>query len=401
MKKVNAGALQYVIFISIIIMLMIMLLLQFFSHQTNLQKKNFIYRESYIQLQNTILEYIKSPQDNILKTSYGLDGNIRFSTISYGIYKVLKAESEFNNMIHTQYALLGGGGEINNAVYLKENLQPLYISGNAKVIGNVKLPKNGVKAGFVNGNYYNSHNLIYGGIGFSNKLLPSILNKSTFYNIFKDLPNSEYLNINTIANHTNSFSNEAQHIKTLKELTLKGITLSGNIIIKSTQRIIIEKTAHLNDVILIAPEIEVKEGTKGNFQMFSTKSISIAKNCELNYPSALVLLDESSESKIKIDKNVKFKGVILYSTKKNKSNHKINVHIPVETKIFGEVYCEGNLQLEGTVCGSVTTESFIYKDFSSTHINMLYNGKINNLDLPQEYAGFVYGDTYKVAKWLY
>src|SRR5690606_27051553 len=74
-------------------------------------------------------------------------------------------------------------------------------------------------------------------------------------------------------------------------IDLRKVRLSGNIIIRSDTRITVYRDADLHDVILAAPEIEIKTGVNGNFQAIADNRIIVGDSCRLDYPSALVLLE--------------------------------------------------------------------------------------------------------------
>ena len=187
--------------------------------------------------------------------------------------------------------------------------------------------------------------------------------------------------------------------------------MAGNIIVYSKKSIYVEKSSRLEDIILIAPEIEIESDFEGNFQVFATKKIKIQKKCKLNYPSALVLIDKDEikhnskeDNGIFIDENSDIRGMILYEneSKINRSNFKPQVVISENTNLIGEVYCNQNLELLGSVYGSVFANNFITKQFGSVYVNHIYNGVINSNELPNQYCGLPIGDNkLKIAKWLY
>ena len=47
-----------------------------------------------------------------------------------------------------------------------------------------------------------------------------------------------------------------------------------------------------------------------------------------------------------------------------------------QSTVVGEIYCDKNFELSGTVKGSVLTKGFIANQFGSVYKNHIYNGKI-------------------------
>ena len=169
----------------------------------------------------------------------------------------------------------------------------------------------------------------------------------------------------------------------------------------------------MKDVILIAPEIEIQNNVKGNFQAIASKNIVLGEHVELNYPSALLVNKEQSlqtnevdvfneRSGIIVNNNSTIKGMIVYLSSSEKNNYNAQIELKEKATLIGEVYCNQNLELKGTVHGSVFTNNFIAKQSGSIYQNHIYNGSIIASELPQEYVGVLFESSKKgVAKWLY
>ena len=196
------------------------------------------------------------------------------------------------------------------------------------------------------------------------------------------------------------------------ELNLFNVKFIGNIIIQSKIKIKVSASTVLKDVILIAPEIEIEATTKGVFQAIATENITVGKNCELKYPSALVILAEDSieendsqENKkqhIFIDENTIVKGMVCYFQDTTNNKFEPQIILTENTTIEGFVYCEQQLELLGNVYGSMYTSGFITKQFGSVYQNHIYNGTISSTKLLNEYVGFPFENLEsKVVKWLY
>ena len=192
------------------------------------------------------------------------------------------------------------------------------------------------------------------------------------------------------------------------EIVLSDISVIGHIIIQSKTKISIDASAQLTDVILIAPKIEIKSNVKGAFQAFATENISVAAHVTLGYPSALVLhrdyvKDESSNEKmIYVAGHSVIKGNVLILGKTLTNNYETQAKIMSNAVIKGTVYCEHNLELRGTVYGTVYTNNFIIKEAGSIYQNHLYNAKISSDDLESEFVSLPMEQSKQgIAKWLY
>jgi len=185
-------------------------------------------------------------------------------------------------------------------------------------------------------------------------------------------------------------------------------------VVQASDKIIVDASAQLQDVLLLAPKIEIKNNVKGTFQAFANTSITVGKNCTLNYPSALVVnkrvvqqqtnTNNRTPPSIAINSNTTIKGIVLYLDKNEKQQFNPQVKIESGVHIIGELYCAKNLEHKGIVIGGITTSNFIAMENGSIYQNHLYNGRINSNELSRKYAGLLLENkvrTKAISKWLY
>ena len=73
-----------------------------------------------------------------------------------------------------------------------------------------------------------------------------------------------------------------------------------------------------------------------------------------------------------------------------------------DAKIKGQVYCNGNFEIKGTVSGSVYTKQFVANQSGSIFMNHIYNATIENQNIPMMYGGILLEQEPKtVLQWLY
>ena len=421
-KKIKAGALQYVLVISVIIAIIIFAFISLVYLQQRMSIKHQFTKDAINNVQMGF-DYLKQK-----KVAYNLEISINFSDNEnsnitlikkhWGIFDVVIVKSKVKNEFFQKVGLLGLQNPKRDALYLKDNNNALVLVGKTKISGNVSLPKQGVKSGNISGESYYGNQLIYG-------------NRKSSTNVFPNIQNIEYLKDLYTNNNTDdvdnfeieyglklhqSFTEKTLVYEDLNTIILENTSLSGNIIISSKTAIIVKSSAILEDIILIAPKIRIEENTKGTFQALAKKTIDIASNCTLNYPTALILLEDENinpqqnfnqnktlneEIPIHVSKNSEIRGMVVYYSKDKTSNYKTQMQIDEKSMIKGEVYCSKNLELQGTIFGTVYTNNFIVKKSGRIYINHLYNGVINTKELPIEYAGIqIDKESNSVAKWV-
>jgi len=303
-------------------------------------------------------------------------------------------------------------------LYLVNKNSPLVVVGASRLEGNSYLPKQGIKAGNISGNYYHGSRLYYGRTKESKETLPEL--DPQWISYIDRLKQGTYLEENQIVplekEITNSFHDTPKIIYNREPIILREEKITGNVIIQSATKITVTSASQITDAILIAPIIKVQNDVKGRFQSIATKKIDIGKRCHLSYPSSITLFDTQHGSAILqnntaqqkmidfiIDQNTRIEGSVVYLKKKQEAQNRIKTNLKIEsnTEIIGEIYCQGNIEFLGTVKGSLYTRQFIANQSGSVYLNHLYNGKILLNPIPN-YAGLPFKNLKKnIATWLY
>ncbi|MFA5297539.1 MAG: hypothetical protein WC389_04950 [Lutibacter sp.] len=425
-KKVSAGALQYTLFIAVLIVLLISAFLTLSFLQNQFKIKGNLQIQS---IQNADLGFnfigeneIPYEEDKTVVLSTDLESQFVLTKKHWGIFDLVDVQSSVKNVTFHKTGLVGGFQSEKPALYLKDNNNALVLVGNTEIQGAVFLPKNGVKRGNIAGHSYYGNQLIYGTETLSDKKLPEIKNRIYVEQLSKgtiDLEDAIFIALYDGLKIINSFNKPTQIYKLQGIINLHDIQLIGNIIIQSDMSINIDKTALLSDVLLIAPNITVMDGVTGNFQAIASKNITVGSNCNLIYPSVLVLEEEKEEEKeeeienlgnikkeeavqLLINSNTSITGVVAFLSNSKTSGYLPQIILEEGAKVIGEVYCDKNFELKGTVLGSVYTNGFISRQYGSIYQNHIYNGSILQSKLPQQYVGLsIENSIPKVSKWLY
>ncbi|WP_323787690.1 hypothetical protein [Psychroserpens sp.] len=421
--KLKAGALQLTLCIVVVIAFLLMAFMLFIHTHNRFSTQNDFIIEGIknsnkgidyallndLKLNDTIRIELKNDEFKSLKV------NREF----WGLYERVTSVSKIKNNVIKKTGIIGGVQKETNriALYLQDNNQPLVVVGDTEIKGLSYLPKKGVKSGSVSGHNYYGNQLIYGDIKTSS-YLPSLHSNVT--NQIRNLSSQylsgnleQFLDILSGNTYQNSFFEPVQFVFSNNEIKLSSIHLIGNIIIQSKTKIIIQNSSALKDVILIAPEIEIQDGTSGHFQAFASQNIVVGTDVILDYPTTLVLNEKDSpihqtndsgikKSKVLLKSGSRIKGSIIYLGEPRSNNYESQIEIEQNATVFGEVYCNQNIDLKGTVIGSVYTNNFISKQSGSIFQNHIYNGTISINELPKEFVGIQLLNSKKgIAKWLY
>lgn len=423
--KLKSRALQFAVFVAVVIALLLgglMLYAYTFGYMKE-QSKGVI---ENIQLADEGINYLlntlefNSKDTLMINLTDKENQSVKVHLSQWGIFQKAVALTQFRKKKFVKTAILGSliDAETAPTLFLQNTYNPLTVVGNTSIRGNAFLPEAGVKSGYIAGNSYYGSQLIYGTAKKSTDVLPAldadILKGIIFYlKDYKPANQEDYISIDNARKTIHSFKEKTKSVYKKEAIILENQYISGNIIIKSDTLIQIKKTAVLKDLILIAPIIEIEEETKGNFQAIASKKIVVGKNCDLRFPSALVVYQDtkeqlptysgnSTEIPIFIDTETSVKGSVCYYQTKEETDFSTQIKIEEQVRIKGQVYCKGNLELKGTVSGAVYTRQFVANQAGSIFVNHLYNAVIENENIPKLYGGLVFEKEPKtVLKWLY
>lgn len=421
-NKVYSGALQFTIFIGVIIALLLagLVMLQnthtYFIEQSKATVEN-------IQLANSGINYLLNEKKATLDTLTineltNENQKVEVHLSNWGIFEKGIVKTTHRKKIFYKSAFLGT--KIRSierpSLYLQDNYKPLVVVGKTLLKGLVYIPSQGINPGYIAGESFFGNQLVEGVIKNSTKKLPELNAKyKELGEIFEnntEISQENYLSPDNTIKIINSFLKPTKIMYQKGIIELDGTSITGNIIIKSDELVKIKMTAVLKDVIIIAPIVEIEDDVVGTFQVIANKKITVGKNCKLNYPSALVLIQEKEsianlnsnplDYHIQVEKNTQILGTICYLKSIKENDFKTQITLSEEAIVKGEIYCQGNLELKGKVVGSVYTEQFIVNAAGSIFINHLYNGQIVNDDFPESFSGLLFKDNLKsVAKWMY
>lgn len=293
----------------------------------------------------------------------------------WGAYCIASCRAFNGSVSTTRHFLFGNRVNRDTTLELIDNRNPLVLVGSSKLKGWVKLPQAGIKYGTIKSNYYTGERLNANDITYSRTELDLDLGKSSYWSM-----EQEYTETAELENSTNSFSNNL-NLLTLTKGQIISTTTKGYSVIRSETSIIVDNQAQLYNVILEAPFVKIKSGFKGKAQIIAD-SIVIESNCTLLFPSALIC-KSAKQGHITIGKNSAIGGSIVALGSNDKKLP--IVKIDKGTEVYGEVLCNGYLDLSGEVYGKVITNAFLHSERGGTYINYLVDSKILPLNIQEAY----------------
>lgn len=384
-----------------------------------------IYQQNYVIYRNLLknklernalsgISYLlaseESSQSQILDLFENGTDSVKLTKQPWGLYDLLTSEAYSGKVNACQIALVGSTLDtlIGTALYLADEDRPLYLAEATTIVGTCYLPSAGIKK--VTFNQGQEPPSIKGVVKKSQSQLP-LLNTILFRvvsilqydstNSFSSNSQNKFI-FNEQKKLTRSFRNAPVFIKNDDLVLLNDVALSGKIIIFSNTGIKVSRTAHLKDLILIAPFVELAEQFEGNLQIFARDSIVVGRNSNLNYPSVICVYNNKKGGVIRVEDNTRIMGEIIMSGENiSGSSHQLVINKGSLTQ--GLVYVNGVVEHNGRIVGGLFCKRLLHRSATAVYDNYLRSADINAKELPRSFlvslAFFPWGRKENV-KWL-
>lgn len=417
----KAGALYYAILISFLVALLsgfLMLNVWYHHYHTLLLLQDMRLEQNVksslvLALEKPDLLSMDQPKTIDLFDNEGED-EVQLTRKQWGGYVLIKSQATWKNIHHSKIELCGSDifTEEPIALYLADKERYLSVSGKTLLKGNCYLPKLGIRRAYIEGMSFMGDELVQGKMEVSKSNLPEIesffMSHNLEYFTKSNFSADSMLSIVRLLKSDslqNSFYNKTVVFYSDQWLQISNKNLTGNIKIISSKGITLGNNYQFRDVIVYAPKIEVSSGFKGSVQLFVRDSLLIRENAHLEYPSMIAMIETTIKKPlIEIEKGSTIGGDIVLLNAKNNADNQAECRLNEGCEIEGRVYCDGKLQMTGTVKGSVYCNGFILSTPSSLYENHLLNATIDFSALSKYYAGslfFKVPDRFKAIKWVY
>ncbi len=405
--RLQGSVLSYALFVSLIITIIIssIILYAYFNHiyrsNYRIQQRLFSNAESGLAVLMTDSLIAKYDEPKKISLFGGNQDSVLLIKELWGLYDKLYCSAKYKRFRKEVIVLADSyyKDEYIPTLYLANHNKPLCVCGQTLIKGNCLLPIAGVKSGYVEGRHFERKKLIEGKSGFSGNKLPE--NRRKFeLNDFKRIKEKYLDSGSTILLHynelqkdtlSNSFLDSTILIYDQESLDLKNFSSSGNIIIMTEKDLIIRNSCNFNNILCYAKNIFIEDNFRGQLQCIASDTLICGQNCLFSYPSNLVVSNRDStilkKGFLKIGRNTKIEGAVVLNTHWKHQQYKPEIHISPLCEIKGQLYCNGAIQLEGNVFGTVFTNMFILRKPSALYNNHLLDIELNIEKLDHYFVG--------------
>ncbi|MCF8715543.1 hypothetical protein JM658_11975 [Joostella atrarenae] len=315
---------------------------------------------------------------------------------TWGVYNMLKVMTFSGKDTVYKIDLLGRKMDSVTALYMPDKGEPLHMVGEAKIIGDVSLPKAGIKPGYVKSQAFKAANYLHGKRSISS----SQPIKIAMGMLTNELTDFDEVAWDTIEDQQleSAFNTPGIHIRA-SDTVISGKSLRGKIMISAKDTLFVSRSMQMDGILISAPKVVFEKGFRGNVQVFASEQIVLEEDVVLTYPSSLIITskDKTKESLLKMKKGSQVLGSVIMVPNVSDKESNCLMDIGEGSEVIGEVFCNGPLLLTGKVIGSVYADEFYLKTKSASYKNYLMDGTINAEELPVFFVGSAIGIADKLS----
>ena len=397
----NAGALQYVVLLSLLIFFLVGMFVLRAHYSNRLVNQVFVQEQLQDHLESARVLLKNNPELlnsegnselNLFDTPHSL---VNMQVSNWGMYKKVYLHAAWQNHRREACFLLGDNiwNDDRPSLYLADKNRYLSVCGETWLGGPVNLPALGVRKSYVDGIGYYRANAVQGQINRSGKNLPEIRSELSqkFENAFRvDFRKDSVLlwENEQVDSISNSFRNKTLCMWSPEAVVLNHVSLNGNIRLVSKKEIHIGDGVKLDQCIIAAPMVYFQDNFEGRVQVFATDTVIVGNNARFLLPSVFFMQGANGKKELEIMKNVRFAGDIVVDG--TSGEHSPVVKVGKGSRLEGFTYCNGTVQLEGDIAGSLYTNRFLLYTPSATYENHLLNNRLDVSDLNSNYVGIAW-----------
>jgi|GEM_PF-2688468 len=308
-------------------------------------------------------------------TDEGISDSVRLEKQAWGLYDIGRVSSWIGgDTLRRSFMMAPLPEDTLMVLYVSDEDRPVSISGKSLIRGTAYLPKSGIRSAYVDGAGYKDKTLVHGLVWSSGRDMRT-LNEGALLRI-KELMASSL--------------DTSQNISLSKQMDLSGQVIDQLTIVSADSLIIVNEYTKLDKAILIAPFVRIGPRFRGNVQVFARDSASIGDSVKLEYPSAVVVLQQDTagfQARLTIGKHSEIEGALLmlddgYIGKNGLSGRRTLMpvlSISDSCRVDGEVWSKGYVKIGRSVVvnGSVSTIRLMASHKSILYENYLIDVLLN------------------------
>lgn len=295
------------------------------------------------------------------------DSEVEVLTGPWGLYEIVRLSAGKGEAFR-QVRMAGKQVEsfYRTVFWYSDRGRPVLLGGNTDIRGKTHLPRSGVVPVQVGPVFFGGNLPDSSGTEPSAPQFPK--SGDEFYP--GEIPGNEAGN-NTDS-LTWSFWEKTRYVEIEKEACF--LYRKGNVVLYAGEKVEIDRSCHLEDVLLLAPSVKFGKGFRGKVQVFARDSVILEEGVRLEYPSGIYVQGRTHRSMVRMGENCSVKGyVILEIPEEPAGEWSMHYHSGKTSEVEGLLYVDGNAALQGYVRGSTWLRDCYYVTSSGYYPELLYD----------------------------
>lgn len=377
-----------------------------FRNMELLEKSGFHYREQQradvesgfllYSVDSTFLDDMD--RDSIVQLYPDEEGSgLKVRCVRWGMYEVVSIAAGRGR--HESVRLMGKryAERRKAAFYMPDEGRFLSLAGKVKLEGRVYVPARGMNYSQAGADFFSGRKVETGNIFRSGDELPGIEPETREY--VERLFEAAGSGVETQGPLTRPFGGVPLCLEV--DGRVEHVEWSGHLLIRCRERLFISRNSRLENVVVVAPAVEVEEGFRGSVQIFATDSVRLGNDVVLREGSGLYLRGGGTERGIYLGERCELNGyVIVEKGAGERSTVGADYVQPESCCVMGLVYVDGIAEVHGIVAGSLYVGQSYYFTPEGYYSSVVYHLALLQDSLAVYPLGMEGPYERRVVKWL-
>ncbi len=369
--RLRAGVLSTVLVAASLMLLTVLGLMALWDADFRLFSRSAYERNQRANLESAFLLWQHVPElENFLDKDSSLllydslpHSRVYFESRPWGLYEVVSVANHDRRTRALRFMGAAGAWKDAGVFYYPGRNFSFTLSGKSFLKGPVRLPKTGIQYGQFESRFFEGEKLPPGRISLSADSLPPPGEKAreTVSGLLALLSTEtgELLEADSLSE---LFYGQEPRLLRMGSGLLTQCILSGNLILLA-DKLHLDPSCRLENILVVAREITLREGFRGRAQLFATDSIHLGRDAVLEYPSGIFLGKTGERNRIALEAGSEVNGYVIVNGTSLKAGERPSVaHYRQDPTaiVRGLLYVKGVAQWQGLVSGAVFLDKALH-----------------------------------------
>lgn len=374
---VSANVLPAVIVITFLMALGVLAILSLWEMESQAFVRNNHAKARRADVQSAFVLYRNHPDiyvagtENIVRLYDSLEvSDVAIARRPWGLYEVVSVTSVSGRNHRTSIMGLRPPTADSVNFYYANNNGSLTVTGNTNLHGRILAPKNGIIYGQMRSVFFGGEKIAPNLIGISENAIPKpcVSAKKEIGELFALF--DEYRPSIAGDSLARSFYSDETLVAGIPDGILKYCSFGGNVKLAG-DRIRIDSTCTLDDVIVVGRRVTVGGGFRGTVQIFASDSLVLERGVCLEYPSGIY-----SGGYAELRDYAVVNGYAVVCAAGTPDVRNPDYRQSRLAKVRGMLYVDGNAQFQGVVSGPVYLSKALYYSPEGYYKDMIYDASV-------------------------